>query len=47
MKQTEENVDQLKVDVIELHDKPIKRWETVIAALISTLIGLGIGLLFK
>ena len=44
---TETQITTLTDDVTELKDKPAKRWETLIAAIISALIGAGITLLIK
>ena len=44
---TESQVTTLTEDVNDLKDKPAKRWETVVAAIISALIGAGIALLIK
>ena len=44
---TETQITTLTGDVNELKDKPAKRWETVVAAIISALIGAGIALLIK
>ena len=44
---TEAQVSTLTGDVNELKDKPVKRWETVIAAVISAIVGAGIALLIK
>ena len=44
---TEKQVENLADDVGEIKDKPGKRWETAIAAVISALIGAGIALLIK
>jgi len=43
----ETQIDELTDDVSELKDKPVKRWETVVAAVISALVGAGIALLIK
>ena len=47
IKQTDDNVEAIKTQVIELHDKPVKRWDTVVTAIITALIGLAIGSLIK
>lgn len=39
MKQNNEKIDALSHDVDELRQKPAKRWETVVAAVISALVG--------
>lgn len=44
---TEGQITALTADVTELKDKPAKRWETVVAAIISALVGAGITLLIK
>jgi len=44
---TEGQITALTTDVTELKDKPAKRWETVVAAIISALVGAGITLLIK
>lgn len=44
---TETQITTLTGDVNELKDKPAKRWETVVGAIISALIGAGIALLIK
>ena len=44
---TEGQMTALTADVTELKDKPAKRWETVVAAIISALVGAGITLLIK
>ena len=41
------DIESLKGKVNELEEKPAKRWETVVAAIISALIGAGIALLIK
>ena len=43
----ETQIDELTDDVNELKDKPAKRWDYVITALISALIGAGIAALIK
>ena len=43
----ETQIDELTDDVSELKDKPVKRWETAVAAVISALVGAGIALLIK
>ena len=45
--QTDTQVETLSGAVDELKEKPAKRWDTVIAAIISALIGAGITLLIK
>lgn len=44
---TEENVRQIAEDVDELKNKPAKRWEAVVAALIAGIVGAFIGRIFK
>lgn len=44
---TEGQVTALAGDVTELKDKPAKRWDMAVAAVISALIGAGITLLIK
>lgn len=44
---TEKQVEGLADDLKELKDKPAKRWDTVVAAVISALVGAGIALLIK
>lgn len=44
---TDTQIETLTGDVNELKDKPAKRWETVVAAIISALIGAGIALVIK
>ena len=43
----ETRVGESAEDVDDLKEKPVKRWETVIAAVISALVGAGIALLIK
>ena len=40
-------IETLTGKVNELEEKPAKRWETVVAAIISALIGAGVTLLIK
>lgn len=47
IKQTDENVATLKAEVVEIHDKPAKRWETIVAAIITAVVGLIIGRFIK
>lgn len=47
IKQTDDNVESLRKDVVEIHDKPAKRWDTVMKAIITAVIGLIIGSLIK
>lgn len=44
---TEQRVETLTDDVEAIKEKPSKRWETVIAAVISAIVGAGIALLIK
>ena len=44
---TEQRVETLTVDVEAIKEKPAKRWDTVIAAIISALVGAGIAFLIK
>ena len=44
---TETQITALTGDVNELKEKPAKRWDTVVAAIISALVGAGIALLIK
>ncbi len=44
---TESQITVLTGDVTELKEKPAKHWETAVAAIISALVGAGIGLLIK
>ena len=43
----ETRVGEIAEDVDDLKEKPVKRWETVVAAVISALVGAGIALLIK
>ena len=45
--QTDTQITTLTGDMNELKEKPAKRWDMVIAAIISALIGAGITLLIK
>ena len=47
MKTTEETVDTLTGQVSELKEKPAKRWDTVIGAMIAGIIGAIIGFFIK
>ena len=47
MKTTEENVDKLQTDVALIHDRPAKNWNTLVAALITGLVGAAIGFILK
>ena len=44
---TDTQIETLTGDVNEIKAKPAKRWDTVIAAIISALIGAGITVLIK
>ena len=44
---TETRVETLTAEVTEIRDKPGKRWDTAVAAVISALIGAAIALLIK
>lgn len=44
---TETQVETLTAEVTEIRDKPGKRWDTAVAAVISALIGAAIALLIK
>ena len=44
---TDTQIETLTGDVNELKEKPAKRWDMVVAAIISALIGAGITLLIK
>jgi archaellum component FlaC len=44
---TDTRVETLTAEVTEIRDKPGKRWDTAVAAVISALIGAGIALLIK
>ena len=44
---TESQVETLTTEVNEIKDKPAKRWDAVIAAIISALVGAGIALMIK
>ena len=44
---TEGQITTLTGDVNVLKEKPAKRWDTVVAAIISALVGAGIALLIK
>lgn len=44
---TENQITTLTGDVTELKEKPAKRWDMVIASIISALVGAGITLLIK
>ena len=44
---TDSQITTLTDDVNELKEKPAKRWDTVVAAIIAALVGAGIGMLIK
>ena len=44
---TEHDVENLTAEVADLRDKPAKRWDAIVAALIAGLIGAGIGHFIK
>lgn len=44
---TEKQVEDLADDVKDIKEKPAKRWELVVGAVISALVGAGIALLIK
>ena len=44
---TETQVETLTGEVNDIREKPAKRWETVVTAIISALVGAGIALLIK
>jgi chromosome segregation ATPase len=44
---TEQRVEAIAGDVEAIKEKPAKRWDTVIAAIISALVGAGIAFLIK
>ena len=44
---TEHDVETLTNEVAEIRDKPAKRWDAIIAALIAGLVGAGIGHFIK
>ncbi len=44
---TETQVESLEAEVTEIRDKPAKRWDTLITAVISALVGAGIAFLIK
>ena len=45
--QTEQDVETLSSDVKEIKEKPAKRWDAIVAALIAGLVGAGIGHFIK
>ena len=44
---TEGQITTLTADMNEIRDRPAKNWQTVVAAVISALVGAGIALLVK
>ncbi len=44
---TEQRVETIAGDVEAIKEKPAKRWDTVIAAVISAIVGAGIAFLIK
>ena len=44
---TEHDVEALTSEVAEIRDKPAKRWDAIVAALIAGLVGAGIGHFLK
>ena len=44
---TEEDVETLTGEVNEIREKPAKRWDAIIAALIAAIVGAGIGHFIK
>lgn len=44
---TESEVEALTTEVNEIKDKPAKRWDMIVAAVISALVGAGIALIIK
>lgn len=44
---TERDVETLTSEVAEIREKPAKRWDAIIAALIAGLVGAGIGHFIK
>ena len=44
---TEQRVETLTDDVKQMQEKPAKRWDTAIAAIISAIVGAGIAYLIK
>ena len=45
--QTEQDVETLSSDVKEIKEKPAKRWDAIVAALIAGLVGAGLGHFIK
>ena len=44
---TEHDVEALTNEVAEIRDKPAKRWDAIVAALIAGIVGAGIGHFLK
>lgn len=44
---TETQVESLTTEVTEIRDKPARRWDTLVTAIISALVGAGIAFLIK
>ena len=44
---TEHDVENLTAEVAEIRDKPAKRWDAIVAALIAGIVGAGIGHFLK
>ena len=44
---TENDVESLTSAVTELREKPAKRWDAIVAALIAAIVGVGIGHFLK
>ena len=40
IKRTNDDVEGIRTQVVELHDKPGKRWDTIVTAIITAVIGL-------
>ena len=47
MKAPEENVDSMQKDIAILHERPAKKWDTLVAALIAALAGAAAGHFIK
>jgi archaellum component FlaC len=45
--QTEQDVETLSSDVKDMKEKPAKRWDAIVAALIAGVVGAGIGHFIK
>ena len=45
--ETEQDVETLSSDVKEIKEKPAKRWDAIVAALIAGVVGAGIGHFIK